>query len=151
MKRLFLCKLWVKLYLQRLRDFVKGIVLSFPLTGYHQVVDHFNIYYLSCPFIFMLGFLSKFQSVHLLSLCSTVFYQTNFQTVFNILQACVCHFNLKQCPSYVCFSLLKGNPSWGMKCGRPHLQRGALLALEECKIFSKQSQPLQKPRQRCRK
>lgn len=29
MKRLFLCKLWVK-YLERLRDFVKVIVLSFP-------------------------------------------------------------------------------------------------------------------------
>lgn len=96
----------------------------------------------------MQGFLSKFQSVRLLSLCSTVFYQTSFQTVFNILQACVCHLNLKQCPSYVCFSLLKGNPSRGMKCRRPHLWREAL---EKCKFFSKQSQPLQKPRQRCRK
>lgn len=51
--------------------------LSF-LTVYHYVVHYFNIYYLSCPFIFTLGFLLKFQSMHLVSLYSTVIYQTNF-------------------------------------------------------------------------
>jgi len=38
-------------------------------------VYHFSIYYLSCPFIFTLGFLSKFQAVHLVSLYNTGFYK----------------------------------------------------------------------------